>query len=312
MQNESQIESSDFILLGFTVLPELQFTVFFLFLLIYLLTLTGNLLIIICVFLDRLLQKPMYFFLQSLSLLDISYSTVIQPKFLSILQTGNGIISFVNCITQLYFFMSLTCTEFILLTAMAYDRFVAICNPLHYPLIMNKKACFLIVTFCWVAGFLDPLAHTIAISQLPFCMAHLIDHFYCDYSVLLKLSCVKTMLIEVMSLLFGSIVGFSTFSLTLISYIYIFSTIWKIPSAGGRHKTFSTCVSHLTVVILFYGTVLIMYMRPTSQYSSSIGKSFSLLYTILIPICNPLIYTLRNKDVKTSLQKQIKMICKLF
>ncbi|KAM4690423.1 olfactory receptor-like protein COR4 [Rhinophrynus dorsalis] len=200
--------------------------------------------------------------------------------------------------------MCLTCTEFILLTAMGYDRYVAICKPLHYPLLMNKKTCFLLAAICWMIGFLDPLAHTVAISQLPFCSSHLINHFYCDYSVLLKLSCNDTILIESMSLVFGSLVGFSSFSLTVMSYVYIISTLLKIQSTAGRYKAFSTCLSHLTLVTMFYGTVLIMYMRPTSKYSPSVGKSLSVLYTVLIPMSNPLIYTLRNKDMKKCLQKQ--------
>ncbi|XP_073465060.1 olfactory receptor 6C3-like [Aquarana catesbeiana] len=247
----------------------------------------------------------MYFFLRCLSFLDISYSSVIQPKLLSILLTGDGTISHAGCITQLYFFMCLTCTEFILLTAMGYDRYVAICDPLHYPLLMNKQSCFLLAALSWIIGFLDPMAHTIVISQLPFCASRIISHFYCDYSILVKLSCADTMLIETMSLIFGFLVGFTTFSLTLTSYFYIISTILRISSAHGRKKAFSTCVSHLTVVTLFYGTVLIMYMRPTSQYSTSLGKSFSVLYTVLIPMLNPLIYTLRNQDVKKSLRKII-------
>eukprot|EP00079_Xenopus_tropicalis_P011538 XP_002937473.1 PREDICTED: olfactory receptor-like protein COR4 [Xenopus tropicalis] len=312
MQNESQGQYSDFILLGHSTLPELQFPLFFIFLLIYLLTITGNSLIITCICLDAQIQIPMYFFLQNLSFLDLSCSCNIQPKMLLGIITGDGAISQIGCFIQLYFFASLTVTEFVLLTAMGYDRYLAICKPLHYPLLMNKKTCFLLVIICWVVGFLDPLAHTIAISQLPFCRTHLINHFYCDYSALLKLSCVKTTLIESMAILFSSLVGFSTFSFTLTSYISIISTIIKIHSATGRHKAFSTCTSHLTVILLFYGTIMIMYIRPISQYSSSLGKSFSLLYTVLIPMFNPLIYTLRNNDVKKSLQKQLfnNVICK--
>ncbi|OCT68894.1 hypothetical protein XELAEV_18040202mg [Xenopus laevis] len=311
MQNESQGQYSDFTLLGLSTLPEFQIPLFFAFLLIYLLTITGNLLIITCIFMDAQIQIPMYFFLQNLSILDLSYSCVIQPKLLLGILTGDGAISQVGCITQLYLFMCLTCTEFVLLATMGYDRYLAICEPLHYPLLMNKRTCFQLVIICWVVGFLDPLAHTVVISRLPFCRTHLINHFYCDYLALLKLSCIKTTLIEIMSLLFGSLLGFSTFSLTLTSYICIISTIVKIQSTTGRHKAFSTCVSHLTVVLLFYGTVLIMYIRPTSQYSSSLEKSFSVLYTVLIPMFNPLIYTLRNNDVKKSLQKQLfNIICR--
>ncbi|KAM8921422.1 olfactory receptor 5AR1-like [Pelodytes ibericus] len=308
MKNENQTEAAEFILLGFSDLPKLQVSFSFTFLLSYLLTLTGNALIITAISSETKLQTPMYFFLCNLSFLDISYSSVIQPKLLSILITGNGVISHQGCITQLYFFMCLTCTEFILLTAMGYDRYVAICDPLHYALRMSKPVCIMLSATCWIVGFLDPLAHTVVISRLPFCRSHLVKHFYCDYSVLLRLACEDTMLIEAMSLIFGSLVGFSTFSLTMTSYVYIISTILKIRSSSGRHKAFSTCVAHLTVVLLFYGTVLIMYMRPISHYSSDLGKSSSVLYTVLIPMANPLIYTLRNKDVRISLQKQVSLM----
>ncbi|XP_068111013.1 olfactory receptor 6M1-like [Hyperolius riggenbachi] len=302
MQHQNESLDFGFILQGFSGLAEIQIPLFFVFLLIYLFTLKGNILIISVIFRNTCLQSPMYFFLRNLSFLDITYSSVIQPKLLSTLITGDGAISHAGCITQLYFFMCLTCTEFILLTAMGYDRYVAICDPLHYPIIMNKLSCFLLAASCWIIGFLDPLAHTIVISGLPFC-GFVITHFYCDYSVLVKLSCIDTVLIERMSLIFGSLVGFTTFSLTIISYFYIISTILKISSNHGRQKAFSTCVSHLTVVILFYGTVLITYMRPTSQYSTSEGLAFSVFYTVLTPMLNPLIYSLRNQDVRRSIKQ---------
>uniref|UniRef100_A0A6I8S026 Olfactory receptor n=1 Tax=Xenopus tropicalis TaxID=8364 RepID=A0A6I8S026_XENTR len=297
---------SDFILLGHSTLPELQFPLFFIFLLIYLLTITGNSLIITCICLDAQIQIPMYFFLQNLSFLDLSCSCNIQPKMLLGIITGDGAISQIGCFIQLYFFASLTVTEFVLLTAMGYDRYLAICKPLHYPLLMNKKTCFLLVIICWVVGFLDPLAHTIAISQLPFCRTHLINHFYCDYSALLKLSCVKTTLIEIMTYLAGALVGMPAFSLTIASYVSIIAAIVKINSSQSRQKAFSTCVSHLTVVFLFYSTVLITIMQPISNYSSTHGKLVSLLYTIFVPSINPFIYTLRNQDVKRSFYKNLQ------
>ncbi|XP_053330350.1 olfactory receptor 1019-like [Spea bombifrons] len=247
----------------------------------------------------------MYFFLCNFSFLDIFYSSVTQPLLLSLLLEGHGIISFSECITQLYIFMSLACTEFVSLTAMAYDRYVAICKPLHYPVLMNTKICLLLTTSCWLIGFLDPLAHTVVISQLPFCRPRIINHFYCDLTVLLNLSCVDKLFIEIMTYVVGSVVALPAFMLTLSSYVFIISTILKINSASGRHKAFSTCGSHLTVVILFYSTVLVMHMRPSSQYLLNQDKLLSILYTAIIPMLNPLIYSLRNKDVKKSIQKII-------
>ncbi|OCT68910.1 hypothetical protein XELAEV_18040218mg [Xenopus laevis] len=292
-----------FLLEGFSCLPHFQIPCFLAFLSLYALTLTGNVLIITIICLDPVLQTPMYFFLCNLALLDISYSSVTQPKFLSMLLTNDTGISFNQCILQLYVFLSLASTEILSLTTMAYDRYVAICNPLHYFMLMSKKMCVLLTIMCWLVGFLDPMAHTVCISQLNFCRSNIINHFYCDVSVLLNLSCDNTYYIDFMSYIIGSVLGLPAFVLTLSSYVCIVSTIMKIRSAQGRWKTFSTCVSHLTVVIIFYGTILIVHMSPITYYSLANAKSLSLLYTVLIPLCNPLIYTLRNKDVKQSLWK---------
>ncbi|XP_031747589.1 olfactory receptor 1Q1-like [Xenopus tropicalis] len=303
MSIPNQNKTMEFLLEGISCLPQFQIPCFLAFLSLYSLTLTGNVLIISIICLDPVLQTPMYFLLCNLALLDISYSSVTQPKFLSMLLTNDSVISFNQCILQLYVFLSLASTEFLSLTAMAYDRYVAICNPLHYFMLMSKKMCVLLTIMCWLVGFLDPMAHTVCISQLNFCRSNIINHFYCDVSVLLKLSCDDTYYIEFMSYIIGSVFGLPAFILTLSSYVCIVSTIMKIHSAQGRWKTFSTCVSHLTVVIIFYGTLLIVYMSPITYYSSAKAKSLSLLYTVLIPLCNPLIYTLRNKDVKLSLWK---------
>ncbi|XP_075139583.1 olfactory receptor 5AR1-like [Leptodactylus fuscus] len=294
---------TEFLLLGFPEVPDLQKSLFVVFLLIYLLTVFANLAIIIVICFSHELHNPMYFFISNLSFLDISYSSVTQPQLLSILVTGPRVISFAACITQLYIFMSLACTEFVSLTAMSYDRYVAICKPLHYSVLMNKNICSILATTSWVVGFLDPLAHTLVISKLPFCKEHVIDHFYCDLSMLLNLSCADKFYIEIMTYIVGSVVALPAFSLTLISYIFIISNILKIASSAGRHKAFSTCASHLMVVILFYGSVLAMHMRPSSQYLLSQDKPLSVLYTAIIPMLNPLIYSLRNKDVKKAFLK---------
>ncbi|XP_075466108.1 olfactory receptor 5V1-like [Ascaphus truei] len=303
MQDQNKSKVTEFLLVGISDRPELQIPLFIVFLLIYLFTLIGNLLIITVVSLNPVLHTPMYFFLCNLSFLDLLYSAVTQTKLLSMLSTGNRTLSYDGCIMQLYLFMCLSCTEFVLLTAMGYDRYVAICKPLHYPLLMSRRVCVLLATTCWAIGFLDTVGHTVVISQLPFCRSHVINHFFCDPLVLMSLSCVDTFFIQVINYVNGLVVGFPSLTLTLTSYVCIISTILKIRSSESRNKAFSTCVSHLTVVILFYGTVMFMYMRPSSQYETSQEKLTSVVYTVLIPIFNPLIYTLRNKDVRTCLKK---------
>ncbi|XP_075185919.1 olfactory receptor 6F1-like [Anomaloglossus baeobatrachus] len=303
MNFQNNSHGKELLLLGFSEVPDLQLSLFVVFLLTYFLTVLGNLIIILIICLSQELHNPMYFFISNLSFLDISYSSVTQPQLLFILAAGPRKISFAACITQLYIFMSLACTEFVSLTAMSYDRYVAICKPLHYPILMNKKVCLLLATASWVVGFLDPLAHTVVISQLPICRPRVINHFFCDLSVLLNLSCVDKLFIEIMTYVVGSVVALPAFLLTLISYIFIISNILKITSSAGRHKAFSTCASHLTVVILYYGSVLIMHMRPSSQYLLAQDKPLSVLYTAIIPMLNPLIYSLRNKDVKKALFK---------
>ncbi|XP_073466930.1 olfactory receptor 5A2-like [Aquarana catesbeiana] len=276
---------------------------FLIFLIIYLLTVLGNLIIVTVICMNPELHSPMYFFICNLSFLDIAYSSVTQPKLLSIFITGPSAISFPACIAQLYVFMSLACTEFVSLTAMAYDRYVAICKPLHYMVLMKRTVCLQLAIICWVVGFLDPLAHTVVISRLPFCKPPVLNHFYCDLSQLLSLSCEDKLFIEIMTYLVGSAVALPAFLLTLVSYVFIISTILNISSSSGRHKAFSTCTSHLTVVTLFYGTVLVMHMRPSSQNLLKQDKPLSVLYTAVTPMMNPLIYSFRNKDVKKALRK---------
>ncbi|KAE8587902.1 hypothetical protein XENTR_v10022172 [Xenopus tropicalis] len=302
MQHANQSKLMELYLQGITEISELQTPLFLVFLSIYLLTLAGNVLIIIIICLDPRLYKPMYYFLCNLSFLDFSLASAIQPKCLVMLVTRIHSISYNGCITQLYFFMFLTAAEFFLLAAMAYDRYIAICKPLQYHLLMNYKVCTVMSAACWVAGMLEPLSHVRAFVQLPLQTAQ-INHFYCDYSALLKISSTDTRRIEVMTYLAGALVGMPAFSLTIASYVSIIAAIVKINSSQSRQKAFSTCVSHLTVVFLFYSTVLITIMQPISNYSSTHGKLVSLLYTIFVPSINPFIYTLRNQDVKRSFYK---------
>nr|DBA14189.1 TPA: hypothetical protein GDO54_005191 [Pyxicephalus adspersus] len=294
------------LLLGITDTPSAQAPMFLIFLIIYLLTVLGNLIIVTVICVNHELHNPMYFFIGNLAILDIFYSSVTQPQLLSILITGPSLIAFHNCIAQLYVFMSLACTEFVSLTAMAYDRYVAICKPLHYSVLMNRRVYLQLAIICWVAGFLDPLAHTVVISRLPICKSPILNHFYCDLSLLLSLSCVDKILIEIMTYIVGSVVAVPAFLLTLVSYVFIISTVLNINSPSGRRKAFSTCTSHLTVVTLFYGTVLAMHMRPSSDYLLKHDKPLSVLYTAVIPMMNPLIYSFRNNNNIPKMCKQIK------
>nr|XP_033780467.1 olfactory receptor 1019-like [Geotrypetes seraphini] len=263
----------------------------------------GNLTIISVTCLDPRLHTPMYFFLCNLSFIDISYTTLTLPKLLDIFLRKSQRISSVGCFTQLYFFVALTYVEFFLLTAMAYDRYVAICHPLHYAVIINEKVGALMATGCWIFGFLIPVAGTVLISHFSYCRSNEINHFVCEISSLLALSCSRTYIIEGMSVVFGSFIAFPCFMTILISYVYVVSSILRIRSAEGRRKAFSTCSSHLTVVILFYGTIMCLYMRPMSVQSLDQNKVLSLLFNVLIPILNPLIYSLKNREVKGALRK---------
>ncbi|XP_031761635.1 olfactory receptor 1019-like [Xenopus tropicalis] len=303
---ENHSRADGFLILGFSDSPELQGPLFFIFLLIYLMTVWGNLLIISLVFTDVYLQKPMYFFLCNMSFLDISYSSVTAPYLLHIFSTGDNNIPFKMCMVQLYFFNSFASMEYLLLTTMAYDRYMAICRPLFYPQVMNQRTCRILAAAAWIGGFLAGTPVTILISALTFCASNIINHFFCDVTPLLKLSCDDTSTVEFVMFAQGVFLLFSCFVLTVMSYIYIISAILKITSKEGRSKTFSTCGSHLTVVTLFYVLVVCVYMKPTSSYSLDEGKFLSVLYVNFIPMLNPVIYSLRNEDVKKVLQKKFR------
>nr|XP_033779195.1 olfactory receptor 146-like [Geotrypetes seraphini] len=294
---------TEFIILGFPEFPELQVPLFVLFLLIYLIILMWNLTIIIIVCLESRLHTPMYFFLSNLSILDISCTSVSLPKLLDILLRKTHHISINGCFTQMYFFLSLTGTEFLILSVMAYDRYIAICQPLSYHLIMNQKVCILMSTGTWILGFLIPASYLIFITQFSFCQSNEINHFFCDFSALLELSCTSTSSIQCVVYIEGAVMAIPCFISTFTSYVYIISTILRIRSSDGRRKAFSTCSSHLTVVCLFYLTLICVYIRPQSMQSMDINKIISILYNTLIPMFNPLIYSLKNKDVKNALRK---------
>ncbi|XP_039225302.1 olfactory receptor 6M1-like [Crotalus tigris] len=297
-----------FLILGFPNTRKVEIALFFVFLTMYLLTVTGNIIIIITVNIDNHLQTPMYFFLGNLSLLDIGYTSSTVPKLLSILLMNVHLISLVGCLLQSYFFFFFGSAECFLLSVMAYDRYMAICYPLRYPIIMNRRICIVFVIVCWISGCVAPLVAAIMVINLPFCGTNIINHFFCDIPPLLKLACTDTSLIQQVTFLLSAMVILSTFLCTIISYIYIGITILKIPSSHGRHKAFSTCASHLTVVSLYYGTVIFMYVSPTTRSSFDLNKVIAVIYSVVTPMLNPMIYTLRNQDMKTALKRMFRML----
>nr|XP_033799910.1 olfactory receptor 1019-like [Geotrypetes seraphini] len=306
MEKMNYTKFTEFIILGFFEVPEMQLFLFLVFLIIYLMSLTGNLLIIITVCSYSHLHFPMFFFLINLSFLEICYVTVTVPKLLAVLIAQNKTISFMHCMIQMYLFVVCIDIEFYLLTAMAYDRYVAICRPLHYTVIMNKKVCIILAIVSWTIPFLILVPHVTLISQSSFCNSNKINHFFCDITALMVLSCLETTVIENINYIVGPLLGFTPLLLTIISYVYIISAVIKLRSAKSRRKTFSTCSSHLTVVLLLYGTTIAVYLRPQSAYSMDLNKPLTVVYITAIPLLNPLIYSLRNKELKETLWKTIK------
>ncbi|KAG8435681.1 hypothetical protein GDO86_013565 [Hymenochirus boettgeri] len=257
---------SEFIIQGLSDSPSLQLPLFVLFLIIYLFIITGNLTIFFSILFNSNLHTPI-------------------------------------CLAQLYIYISLACSEYILLTAMSYDRYVAICDPLHYIHRMSNKHCSWLISATYCVGFFASVGHVVLLHKLSYCNSHIIDHFFCDLIPLLKLSCSDTFNVEILTYVFGTLLAGNSFLLTLISYIYIISTILKIQSTHGRQKAFSTCASHLTCVIILYMTLFCLYMKPTTSYSLDRDKFFSLLYIVLVPLLNPLIYTLKNKEFLIAFNK---------
>ncbi|KAE8589892.1 hypothetical protein XENTR_v10017815 [Xenopus tropicalis] len=313
MTSESKENVSGFIIQGFSDTPELHISLFVLFLGIYLIILLGNLIIFSVISCNPHLHTPMYIFLLNLSLIDISFPLTVLPNLLHILLTQQNNISFLGCMTQMFVFVALASSEYFLLTAMAYDRYVAICDPLHYIARMSRKHCAGLITAAFTVGLTDPLGIVVCVSKLSYCASHLINHFFCDVTALLKLSCSSTFSAELSIYIVGTLFVFSSFLLTLTSYIFIISAILKIQSSEGRQKAFSTCASHLASVLTLYGTSLSLYMRPKTSYSLKRDKYFSLLYIALGPLLNPLIYTLKNREFQSSLntlKQRCFILCK--
>ncbi|NWW50689.1 O11A1 protein, partial [Pedionomus torquatus] len=292
----------DFIILGFKSIPEVQFLLFLMFLVTYITTVSGNLLIMVLVVIDHYLHSPMFFFLGNLSFLETCYTSTILPRMLASLLTSKYVISLNGCFLQYFFFTGLAGAECCLLSAMSYDRYVAICKPLHYTTIMNSRCCLQLAGVSWVNGFLASAIVTSLMPQLTFCGPNEIDHFFCDFMPVVKLSCSDTHRIELATFILASLLTLPPFLLTLISYVCISYTVLRIPSSTGRQKAFSTCSSHLTVVTLFYGTLIVVYLVPKTNTLGDLHKVFSVCYTVLTPLVNPLIYSLRNNSVKKALR----------
>ncbi|KAL1787873.1 olfactory receptor 5B12-like [Sigmodon hispidus] len=304
---ENSTEVTEFILAGLTDNPKLQVPLFIVFLLIYLSTVLGNLGMIWLILLDSRLHTPMYLFLSHLSLVDFGYSSAVTPKVMASLLSTDKIISHNACGTQFFFCVGFITTESFLLAAMAYDRYAAVCKPLHYTTTMTRNTCAYLIISSYICGFLNSSIHTGNIFRLSFCKSNVIDHFFCDAPPLLTLSCSDT---SVSEMVIFFVVGFNAlFSVViiLISYLFIFITILRMRSSEGRQKAFSTCASHLTAVSIFYGTVIFMYLQPSSSHTMGNDKMASVFYTMVIPMLNPLVYSLRNKDVKNAFKKSCVM-----
>ncbi|XP_073924368.1 olfactory receptor 5I1 [Castor canadensis] len=297
---------AEFILLGFPTHPELQIVFFLIFPLLYGMILMGNIGLILLIKIDAHLQTPMYFFLSNLSFIDLCYSSVIVPKMLVNFLSENKSISYNGCALQFYFFCTFADTESFILAVMAYDRYVAVCNPLLYTVTMSRGLCIWLIVLSYIGGNISSLVRTSFAFILKYCDRNVINHFFCDLPPLLKVSCSDTTVNEWLLSTYGSSVEIICFIIIIISYFFILLSVLRIRSTSGRKKTFSTCASHLTSVAIYQGTLLFIYSRPSSLYSPNTDKIISVFYTIIIPVLNPLIYSLRNKDVKDAAWKALR------
>ncbi|XP_070584533.1 olfactory receptor 14A16-like [Erythrolamprus reginae] len=296
--------TSDFLLLEFSKIWELQIIYVALLLILYLMTLTGNLLIIIAVVSDYRLHIPMYFFLMNLAIQDIGSVSVIIPKAIFNSLTNTRHIYYSGCVTQVLMFIFFVGSDIAVLTLMAYDRYVAICNPLRYEIIMNRAACTKMISCVWIASFLNSVMNTIDTFIIPFC-SNIINQFYCEIPHLLNIACSGSYISEIGVVMFSSTLGFGCFVFIVITYVKIFAAVLKIPSVHGRKKTISTCLPHLTVFSIFLFTVFFAYLRPISNKPSDLDFIITILYSIIPPMLNPLIYSMRNKELKAALSKFI-------
>ncbi|XP_060092314.1 olfactory receptor 10R2-like [Heteronotia binoei] len=305
MERENQSMVTEFILIGFSSFPDLQIPLFVVFTIMYFTILIGNIIIITTVRHEPNLHIPMYFFLAILSSSEICYTLIIIPNMLANLLREKGTISFVGCATQMSMFLGFGSTNCMLLTVMGYDRYVSICKPLRYPVLMNQGLCTKLVVFSASTGFLCSTLETIIIFTLPFCGPNKIHHFFCDLAPLLELACGRNFMGEIVIFLMCFLVVFCSFLLILLSYLLILNAILKIPTTEGKRKAFSTCTSHLIVVAVHFGCASIIYLRPQSRYTLNEDMFISVTYTLVTPLLNPVVYSLRNKDVQVALRKSL-------
>nr|XP_013802195.1 PREDICTED: olfactory receptor 1009-like [Apteryx mantelli mantelli] len=307
MAESNCTQMTEFILMGLADDPVIQVTLFLMFLLIYLVTILGNLGIITLIRTSPQLHSPMYYFLGNLAFVDLCSSTVITPKMLVDFMSEEKTVAYAGCLAQVFIFDILGITECFLLATMAYDRYVAICHPLVYSVVMSPRLCFQLVIGSYLVGLMNSMGHTMGILNLSFCDSNVIDLFFCDISLLISLSTSDTTLNCIILTTSANLYGVSSSLIILISYIVILSTILRIRSAKGKRKAFSTCASHLTVVSIFYGTSLFIYLKPSSENSRGEDKWAAVFYTVVTPMLNPLIYSLRNKEVKEALRRITKI-----
>lgn len=298
----------EFILLGFSVLDESRFFIFLLLFTIYAVTISANIFIIVLIKCDVRLHKPMYFFIGGLSFLEIWYPSVTVPRLLRALLTKEDVISFIGCMTQFFFHFSFGAIENFLLAIMAYDRYVAVCIPLRYLLIMSPDVCVKLLLGSWIFGFIIVLLFSLPLFNLSFCSNNEIDHYYCDFAPLVELSCSETSNVEELFLATACFVILGCFLVIVVSYVCIIRTAVRFPSGEGRRKTFSTCASHCAVVLLFYSTSMFMFIRPKARDLLRLNKIFSIFPSIVTPMLNPVIYTLRNQEVKKAMKKAVKRL----
>ncbi|XP_007518773.1 olfactory receptor 5D13-like [Erinaceus europaeus] len=303
LSRENQSVVTTFILLGFSEYPGLQVPLFLIFLAVYTVTAVGNLGMVVLIRISSKLHTPMYYFLSHLSFVDFCYSTVVTPKLLENLVAEDRTICFMGCILQFSFICVFAVVETFILAAMAYDRFVAVCNPLLYTVVMSQKLCVSLVAASYTWGIVSSLTLTYSLLALSFCGPNIINNFICEYSVLVSVSCSDPHVSQVLCLVITFFDEVSSLLIILSTYTFIFLTVIRMPSAGGRQKAFSTCASHLTAITVFHGAVLFLYCVPDSQNSWLLVKVGSVLYAVVVPMLNPLIYSLRNKDVKESMRK---------
>ncbi|XP_043849371.1 olfactory receptor 5K1-like [Dromiciops gliroides] len=308
MVEENYTLSQEFILTGFTNHQEMKIILFMLFLIIYLITIVGNLGLVALISIESLLHNPMYFFLGNLALMDACCSCAITPKMLVNFFSKDRIISLYECMAQLYFLCLAETSDCLLLAAMAYDRYVAICNPLHYPIMMSKRLCIQMIIGAYAIGNLTSIIHVGFLFRLTFCRSHQINHFFCDIVPLYRLSCTDPYINQWIMFIFSGCIVVFTVTTVLVSYLYILSSILKMKSKEGRGKAFSTCASHFVSVSIFYGSIFFMYIQPGSLEQGDKDIPVAIFYTIVIPFLNPFIYSLRNKEVIRALRKTVKYL----